>query len=150
MVHIPAVPLRRFTQIFTLALSCEMVSPPPTPHPRPQSDQDVKQKSSGEVSLTAVRKSSCVFFPGADYPRIRRANFPLAPRVCQIQFDFVTSASQQRQIPPYSCPVGVKETALRESSCFNNSSHSLSSDSKHGDAFGMAGGGVEVDYCTEL
>ncbi|KAF6737265.1 hypothetical protein FQA47_016031 [Oryzias melastigma] len=114
-----------------------------------------------EAAMAGARVMTCEIQPYSSSParlhrrrRLRPRSQPAADlswcrRLC-IQFDFVTSASQQRQIPPYSCPVGVKETALRESSCFNNSSHSLSSDSKHGDAFGMAGGGVEVDYCTEL
>lgn len=55
------------------------------------------------------KERSCVL-PRADYTRIRRANVPLAPRVCSIQSDFVTAASQQSGAPD-SCPVGVKRNA---------------------------------------
>lgn len=59
------------------------------------------------------KESSCVF-PRADYAKIRGVNFPLTPSVWQIQFDFVTSVSQRREIPPYSRPAGVKANCSLE------------------------------------
>ena len=64
------------------------------------------------------KERSCVF-PRADYTKIRRANFPLAPSVCWIQFDFVTSVSQHREIPPHSFPVGVKRDGSLEETLFH-------------------------------